>query len=123
MVKHEIFVQFDFVTDVPHNPTSCLPDMYCLFFTISLKQHLLAADYSSSPLFPLQDEKNQVLITNAWLQLVRLLLEHLLCDHSVIIAAKYIFGKCVSVSCLCPVGSAIHIFKMWHISTEYDFRM
>lgn len=28
------------------------------------------------PPVPLQDEKNQVLITNAWLQLVRLVSEH-----------------------------------------------
>lgn len=90
--------QFDFIADLSHNLTSCLPDMQGLFiyfyflspcrvisFTICLQPRLLAADYSPSPSVPLQDEKNQVLITNAWLQLVCLLSKHFLCDHCVII--------------------------------------
>lgn len=43
-------------------------------------------------LFPLQDEKNQVLITNAWLQLVGLLSPN---TPLIIIAGLCIFGKSV----------------------------
>lgn len=86
----------------PHVYQTC--SIFLFFFVtqqinfICLEPRLLAAYFLSlSPSVPLQDEKNQVLITNAWLQLVRLPSKRFLCDHSVIIVILYIFGKCACV--------------------------
>ena len=87
--------------------------LHYLSTVTSIRCWLLSLSLSLSLPVPLQDEKNQVLITNAWLQLVCLLSKHILCDHCIIVM-KYIFGKCAC--CLCPVGSHLTAFRV----TKYD---